>query len=94
MEPPPYFLIFRIFFGSIFVKENKVEIAILETGLGGRLDSVTACQNNILGFTNISRDHESILGETLKKIAKEKAQAIINCKQKIFSVKQNTIIIS
>ena len=55
---------------------GNVNIAILETGLGGRLDSITASQNNIVAFTNIDLDHQKILGETIKKIAFEKAGAM------------------
>ena len=56
--------------------KNKVDVAILETGLGGRLDSVTCCDNNILGYTNIDFDHQHILGNSIKQIAKEKALAM------------------
>ena len=73
--------------------KQKVDIAILETGLGGRLDSVTACKNNILGFTNISKDHESLLGNTLVAISNEKAGAILSSNQNIFSVNQKTSVL-
>ena len=69
-------------------KQNKVDIAILETGLGGRLDSVTACQNDIVAFTNIDLDHQKILGESIKKITIEKAAAINEFTRGVFSVKQ------
>jgi len=65
-----------------------VDVAILETGLGGRLDSVTCCDNQILGYTNIDFDHQHILGASIKKIANEKAFAMINSNQTIFSVPQ------
>lgn len=68
--------------------KNKVDVAILETGLGGRLDSVTCCDNQILGYTNIDFDHQHILGDSIKKIANEKAFAMTNSNQKIFSVPQ------
>ena len=67
---------------------KKVDIAIMETGLGGRLDSVTACDNQIVLFTSISMDHHDILGNTLEKITKEKAGAILNNKQICISVCQ------
>ena len=44
-----------------FNKEN-VDIAILETGLGGRLDSVSVCKPELIVFTPISLDHQHILG--------------------------------
>ena len=46
--------------------KNNVDIAILETGLGGRLDSVTACDSNILVCTSVSKDHQHILGDTIR----------------------------
>jgi len=58
-----------------FAKE-KVDIAILETGLGGRLDSITACNSNLLVCTSISKDHQHILGNTVEEIAYEKICAL------------------
>lgn len=55
---------------------NKVDIAILETGLGGRLDSVTACNADLLVCTSISRDHQHILGNSIEEIAYEKICAL------------------
>jgi dihydrofolate synthase/folylpolyglutamate synthase len=57
--------------------EAKVELAILETGLGGRLDATTAAKSELIGITRIDYDHQVMLGETLTAIAGEKA-AIIN----------------
>ena len=73
-------------------RQQKVDIAILETGLGGRLDSVTACKNDYILFTSISLDHEDILGPTLSKIAKEKGGAITNNQQTCIGVNQPRII--
>ena len=56
--------------------KNNVDIAILETGLGGRIDSVSACNSNILVCTSISKDHQHILGDTVEKIAYEKICAL------------------
>jgi dihydrofolate synthase/folylpolyglutamate synthase len=53
--------------------ENSVEIAVLETGLGGRLDATTACQPLAVAITTIALDHEAVLGNTLEAIAYEKA---------------------
>lgn len=64
----------------LFEKE-KVDIAILEVGLGGRLDAtnVVSSQNTICSIiTNISLDHTHILGKTIKKIAFEKSGIIKN----------------
>ncbi len=50
-----------------------VEVAVLETGLGGRLDAVTACDPVATAITSIGLDHTEILGATLVEIAREKA---------------------
>jgi dihydrofolate synthase/folylpolyglutamate synthase len=53
-----------------------VEIAVIETGLGGRLDSTNVIKPLLSVITNISFDHMSMLGNTLPKIAREKAGII------------------
>src|SRR5205807_1919039 len=60
----------------LFFREARVELAILETGLGGRLDSTTAAAAQIVAITSIAIDHEEYLGDTLAKIAAEKAAII------------------
>ena len=57
-------------------KNARIELAILETGLGGRLDSTTAANAGIVAITPISMDHEEYLGNTLASIAAEKAAII------------------
>ena len=57
-------------------REAKVELAILETGLGGRLDSTTAARAGVVAITPIAMDHEEYLGHTLAEIAAEKAAII------------------
>ncbi len=56
--------------------EANVELAILETGLGGRLDATTAANAEIAAITRIDIDHQEYLGETLAEIAAEKAAII------------------
>jgi len=56
--------------------EAKVELAILETGLGGRLDATTAAHAEIAAITRIDYDHQEYLGETIEDIAAEKAAII------------------
>lgn len=69
--------------------EAKVELAILETGLGGRFDATTAANAEIVGITPIDLDHQRILGETLAEIAAEKA-AIIRANTKVIIGKQKS----
>jgi len=59
-----------------------VDLAILETGLGGRLDSTTAAKAGICAITTIAFDHEEYLGHTIEEIAAEKA-AIIHAGSKV-----------
>jgi dihydrofolate synthase/folylpolyglutamate synthase len=57
-------------------REAKIELAILETGLGGRLDSTTAAGAAIVAITPIAMDHQEYLGHSLAEIAGEKAAII------------------
>lgn len=59
-----------------YFANEKVEIAIIETGLGGRLDSTNIITPELSVITNISYDHIQLLGDTLEKIAIEKAGII------------------
>jgi len=52
---------------------NKVDVAVIEVGLGGRLDSTNIIKPIVSVITNISFDHQNILGNTLEEIAGEKA---------------------
>ena len=56
--------------------DTRVEIAILETGLGGRLDATNAIRSDVSVITPIDFDHEKWLGKTLSEIAAEKAGII------------------
>jgi dihydrofolate synthase/folylpolyglutamate synthase len=57
-------------------RQAQIELAILETGLGGRLDSTTAANAQVCAITQIAFDHEEYLGNTLEEIAAEKAAII------------------
>jgi dihydrofolate synthase/folylpolyglutamate synthase len=59
-----------------YFANEKVDIAIIETGLGGRLDSTNVITPLLSVITNIGYDHMDILGDTLSKIAYEKAGII------------------
>jgi dihydrofolate synthase/folylpolyglutamate synthase len=59
-----------------YFKDEKVDIAVIETGMGGRLDSTNVIMPIISVITNISKDHMAFLGDTLEKIAVEKAGII------------------
>jgi dihydrofolate synthase/folylpolyglutamate synthase len=59
-----------------YFAEQKVDFAVIETGLGGRLDSTNVISPVISIITNISYDHQNMLGDTLAEIAGEKAGII------------------
>ncbi len=59
-----------------YFAKNKVDIAVVETGLGGRLDSTNIINPLVSVITNIGYDHTQFLGDTLQKIAGEKAGII------------------
>lgn len=59
-----------------YFAEEKVDIAIVETGMGGRLDSTNIIQPLLCLITNIGYDHSAFLGNSLPEIAREKAGII------------------
>jgi len=59
-----------------YFEEQIVDIAVLEVGMGGRLDSTNVVSPELSVITNISYDHTAFLGDTLEKIAAEKAGII------------------
>ena len=76
LEAVPTFFEQMTAIGISAFAEAKIELAILETGLGGRFDSVTATRAELVAITPIDYDHQQILGNTLTKIASEKAAII------------------
>src|SRR5437763_6904621 len=56
--------------------ESKIDVVILETGIGGRLDATNAVQSDVSVITQIDFDHEQWLGKTIPEIATEKAGII------------------
>jgi dihydrofolate synthase/folylpolyglutamate synthase len=60
----------------LYFKEHRVDFSLLEVGMGGRLDATNVVRPLISIITNISNEHEFYLGNTLKKIAFEKAGII------------------
>ena len=75
-----------------YFHKKSVDIAIIETGLGGRLDSTNVISPLVCGITSISLDHSEILGDTIEEIAMEKA-GIIKNNIPIYMFEQNNNII-
>lgn len=74
-------------------REARIDLAILETGMGGRLDSTTAANAGVVAITPIAMDHEQYLGNTIESIATEKA-AIIRPDVKAVIAKQEPAALS
>lgn len=74
-QAPTYFE-FTTILALLWFQEEKADVVILETGMGGRLDATNVVTPLISIITDISRDHEQYLGTTLTAIAGEKAGII------------------
>lgn len=72
---PSFFEITTILAFYWFAKQ-EVDIAIIETGMGGRLDATNIIHPEVCLITNVSLDHTQFLGSTIEEIAKEKAGII------------------
>jgi dihydrofolate synthase/folylpolyglutamate synthase len=75
-----------------YFAESQVDIAIIETGLGGRLDSTNIISPELSVITNIGYDHTNLLGSKLEQIAKEKAGIIKKNTPVVIGRKQEEII--
>lgn len=80
----PSFFEFTTIMAFEYFYQQNVDIAIIEVGLGGRLDSTNIILPLVSAITNVQLDHQNILGNTIEEIAKEKAGI----------VKENITIIS
>ena len=77
-EGHPTYFEFLFLMGMILFERAGVEIAVLETGLGGRLDATTAAgEPELCVITSVSLDHMQYLGDTVEKIAAEKAGIMV-----------------
>lgn len=72
----PSFFEWTVALAFSFFRDQSVDIAVIETGLGGRLDSTNVITPEVSIITNIGWDHANLLGDTLQKIAGEKAGII------------------
>ena len=86
-EPHPTFFEIATVLSLKHFTEAKIDVVILETGLGGRLDATNAVQSNVAVITPIALDHEKWLGDSLEKIANEKA-GIIKAQTPVVSAPQ------
>jgi dihydrofolate synthase / folylpolyglutamate synthase len=75
-EIQPSFFEITVALAFAYFAEKKIDIAVVEAGLGGRLDSTNVISPELAVITNIGWDHMNILGDSLEKIAAEKAGII------------------
>jgi dihydrofolate synthase/folylpolyglutamate synthase len=73
MKPTPSYFDVLTAAAFKYFADQKVDIAVIETGLGGRLDSTNVIKPEVTAITSISKDHMAQLGNTLALIAQEKA---------------------
>ncbi len=73
--PPTYFETLTCL-ALLYFREKRVEAAVLEVGMGGRLDATNVVERLAAVITTVSRDHQEFLGRTLGRIAMEKAGII------------------
>ncbi|MCK4752104.1 MAG: bifunctional folylpolyglutamate synthase/dihydrofolate synthase, partial [Planctomycetes bacterium] len=85
-DPPTFFEILTALAFMHFL-DKKVDIAVIETGLGGRLDSTNVITPKVVGITSLSIDHQQQLGNTISSIAKEKA-GVFKCGVPAVTVQQ------
>jgi dihydrofolate synthase/folylpolyglutamate synthase len=74
----PSFFEFTTIMAFEYFHQQKVDFAIIEVGLGGRLDSTNIIKPLVSAITNVQLDHQNILGDTLEEIAGEKAGIVKN----------------
>jgi len=87
-DPHPTFFEVTTALGLKYFSEATIDVAILETGLGGRLDATNAVQSDVSVITSIAFDHRQWLGQSLREIATEKA-GIIKPKIPVVSAPQS-----
>ncbi|MBI3755302.1 MAG: hypothetical protein HY265_03975, partial [Deltaproteobacteria bacterium] len=74
----PTFFEFTTAMAFLYFAEENVDIAVMEVGLGGRLDATNVCNPLVSIITNVAKDHEEMLGNRIRDIAFEKAGIIKN----------------
>lgn len=76
----------------LYFMRKKVDIAVIETGLGGRLDSTNVILPLVTVITNISYDHQRFLGNTIEQIAEEKAGIIKESVPVVCAQQENSVL--
>lgn len=85
----PSFFEFMTLLALVYFSEQKLDVALLETGIGGRLDSTNVIIPEVAVITTISLEHTDMLGNTYAQIASEKAGIIKEGKPVVVGVKND-----
>ncbi len=89
----PTFFEFLFAMALVYFQKNQVEYAVVETGLGGRLDSTNVIESPVMtAITSISLDHTEYLGETITEIAAEKAGIIKKDTPLVLGINQEKVV--
>ena len=91
LEHPTFFEIITAIAFCYFSNKN-LDLVVLETGMGGRLDATNVVDSMISVITNVGLDHTEYLGDTIEEISKEKA-GIIKPKQKVITAAQKAVVL-
>lgn len=78
--------------GFLYFAEEEVDWAVVEVGMGGRLDSTNVIQPKLCVITNVSFDHQEYLGNTLSAIAREKAGIVKDGVTLVTGVRQPVVL--
>ncbi|QJE98332.1 bifunctional folylpolyglutamate synthase/dihydrofolate synthase [Luteolibacter luteus] len=91
LDPHPTFFEITLVLAMRWFRERACDLIVLETGMGGRLDATTAVPADVCGITPIGLDHMQWLGDTVDKIALEKAGIFIEGKPAISAPQQPSV---
>ena len=92
VAPPFTFFDFTTAMAFLYFKQKMVDLAVLEVGLGGRLDSTNVIDPLLSIITNIGKDHEDVLGKGILRIAREKAGIIKESRPLITAATQPQVL--
>ncbi|HEX8547701.1 MAG TPA: folylpolyglutamate synthase/dihydrofolate synthase family protein [Cytophagaceae bacterium] len=91
LEIKPSFFEVTVLMAFLYFQSNKIDVAVIEVGLGGRLDSTNIINPVLSLITNISLDHQNILGNSYGEIAYEKAGIIKENTPVVISERQDNV---
>ena len=92
IAPPFTFFDFTTAMAFLYFKQKMVDLAVLEVGLGGRLDSTNVIDPLLSIITNIGKDHQDVLGKGILRIAREKAGIIKESRPLITAATQPQVL--